>query len=141
MEVYLRELFIPKGCFLVTKLHRDAYFSFLMFGALTVLTETGGAIKEGPCIIPSAAGAKRIAYAHTDFVWATVHPNPTNSTDVQMLEDQIHAESYDELDKIVEMAPEKIDPGKIDSDAEAIIKCFYEHIKETNRARGQLCLD
>jgi hypothetical protein len=122
--VYLRELYVPKGMFLVTKLHRVAYFSFLMFGDLTVLTEEGGKRIQGPCIIPSAAGAKRIAFAHEDFIWATVHPNPDNCTDIEKLEAEIHVEGgYDELDNVIDM-------GSVDSaDVNEVFRNFIDKIK------------
>ena len=56
--VYQRELTVPKGMMLVTFLHRDSYFSWLVKGEATVFTEEGGKRVKGPLLITSPRGAK-----------------------------------------------------------------------------------
>lgn len=104
--MYQRELFIPQGLFLVSHLHRDSYFSWIRQGELTMLTEEGGVRISAPMCMTSSLGCKRILFAHTDSFWITVHPNPTNSTDIEWLESQIHVleGGYDALqDKIIDV--------------------------------------
>ncbi len=88
--MYQRELFIPKGMFLVSELHRDSYFSWVREGELSMITDKGLVRVKAPCAMTSPLGCKRMLYAHEDSWWITVHPNPTNTTDIEELEAQIH---------------------------------------------------
>ena len=131
--VYMREFYSPKGMFIVTKLHTEAYFSWLKDGDVTVLNEKGGERLQGPCLITSPAGAKRIIYAHEAFTWITTHPNPTNSTNIEELEARIHAESYTEIGEPID---------DVEVDISAIIDNFVKHIEHANEeieARRVLC--
>lgn len=95
--VYSREMFIPKGTVIVSKIHRHAHHSFLMKGEITVISEYGGIQRlKAPLVILSTPGAKRIGFAHEDTIWVTVHP--TKKTDLLEIEDEVIAESYDDLE-------------------------------------------
>lgn len=82
--VYAREVFIPKGCVLTGKIHKYAQLNIMSAGELSVLV--GDAIKriKAPFTIVSPAGTKRVAYAHEDTVWTTIHG--TDETDVDKIE-------------------------------------------------------
>ena len=105
--VYMRELTIPKSTFLVSFLHRESYFSYLMEGDLTMLTEDGGQRLKAPMVLTSPRGTKRILYAHETSIWCTSHPNPTNTTDIEELEARIHVTDaegrYEVLDNIIDV--------------------------------------
>lgn len=100
--IYCRQITIPAGLFVVGKIHKDDHPIFLLSGEIILVTEDGQRRLKGPCSIISSPGAKRAAYAVTEVVWTTVHPNPTNTQDLGKLEDIIIAKSYDEYDKFVE---------------------------------------
>lgn len=89
--VYGRELFIPKGTVLTGKIHKHANLNVLVCGDLSVLTEAGIVRVRPPFITVSPAGTKRIAYAHEDSIWLTVHG--TDETDVGRIEEQFIAQS------------------------------------------------
>lgn len=82
--VYARELFIPKGATVVGKTHKYAQLNIMSAGELSVLTEDGVKRVKAPFIIVSPAGTKRVAYAHEDTVWVTIHG--TDETDVDKIE-------------------------------------------------------
>jgi quercetin dioxygenase-like cupin family protein len=94
-NVYVREIFIPKGELVVGKIHKHSHPNFLMKGKVSVLTEEGSKTLEAPMSIISPAGTKRVVYAHEDTIWITVHV--TDKTDLLQIEDEIIAKSYDEL--------------------------------------------
>jgi hypothetical protein len=100
--VYIREIKIPKGYFVVGKLHRDSYTSFIVSGDMSVLTEDGVKRVKGPSWSIAPAGTKRFGYSHEDTVWVTVHANPSNLRDIPTLERIIHAEGYEDLPQIIE---------------------------------------
>jgi hypothetical protein len=100
--VYIREVTIPKGYFVVGKLHKDSYANFILSGDMSVLTEEGIKRVKGPSWTVAPAGTKRFGYSHEDTVWATVHANPENIKDIDKLESMIHAESYEELPAVID---------------------------------------
>jgi hypothetical protein len=107
--VYARELFIPKGTLLTGKIHKYPQFNIMSKGDLSVLTEEGIVRVQAPFAIVSPAGTKRIAYAHEDTVWTTVHG--TDETDLDKIEAHFIAQSEEEFAAFVEQAAiERIEP-------------------------------
>lgn len=89
--VYGRELFIPKDTVLTGKIHKYSQLNVLVKGDISVLTEDGVKRVKPPFIIVSPAGTKRIAYAHEDTIWLTVHG--TKETDIDKIEEHFIAQS------------------------------------------------
>ena len=88
--MYVRELFIPKGMVGVGKMHRHEHPSFLMKGEISVFSsETGLQRLKAPRIIVSKPGTQRVGFAHEDTIWATVHLNPKNHSNVDLIEDEV----------------------------------------------------
>lgn len=93
--LYLRTIFIPKGTVVVGKIHRHRHGNILSQGEVAVLTESGGLEQlRGPITGVSEPGTKRAVYALTDVVWTTIHLNPTNTQDLEQLEREIIAPTY-----------------------------------------------
>jgi len=103
--LYIRRLTIPKGYYLVGKLHKHSYINFIEKGEVTVISDTESKLVKAPCTIHSPPGTKRIGKSHSEVVWVTVHANPTNERDIDKLEDMLHAKSYTEFNQ-VEPLPE-----------------------------------
>lgn len=92
--VYARELEIPKDTVLTGKIHKYTQLNILLRGELSVLVD--GEIKrvKAGFVVVSPPGTKRIAYAHEDSAWLTVHG--TYETDVDLIEEQFIAQSEQE---------------------------------------------
>ena len=56
----------------------------------------------------SPAGVKRIGYAVTDVIWATVHLNPTNTQDMDKLEADVISVSFESYDKFKKAQSRKV---------------------------------
>lgn len=93
--VYAREIRIPAGSLVVGKLHKFQNLNILSEGEISVLSIDGAERMKAPCTIVSSPGVKRLAYAHTDVVWTTIHG--TEETDVDKIEEIFIAKSYDDL--------------------------------------------
>ena len=94
-EMYIREIQIPAGVLIVGKIHRHTHPNFLMSGRVSVFTEEGGIQHlSAPCYMISPAGTKRVVYAHEDTSWVTVHNNPENTTDLEVLENHVIATDF-----------------------------------------------
>lgn len=89
--VYAREIFIPKGTVLTGKIHKYEQINIMSRGEMSVLTEEGVKRVRAPFTVVSPAGTKRIAYAHEDTVWTTIHA--TDETDLEKIEAAFIAKS------------------------------------------------
>ena len=83
-RTYIRELYIPQGVMLTGKIHKYSQFNILIKGEMSVLV--GDEVKriKAPFHIISEAGTKRIAIAHEDCIWITIHG--THETDINKIE-------------------------------------------------------
>ena len=100
--IYVREITIPAGMVIVGKIHKHRHPNFLIKGKVMVITaQKGEEILEGPCFMMSEGGTKRALYAVTDLVWTTIHHNPTNTQDLDKIEDIVIAKNYEEYEKFL----------------------------------------
>ena len=94
--MYARELFMPAGVYLTSKVHKTNHFTFVMYGKAAVIDErTGPTIIEGPCMIKTPAGTKRALQILTDSLWITVHA--TDDTDLDVLDKTMYSTTYLDL--------------------------------------------
>lgn len=87
--LYAREITIPADTLMTGKVHRHEHVSIMLSGEMTVLTEEGMRRITGPQVFISPAGTKRVGYAHTETRWVTVHTNPDDETDVELIEQRL----------------------------------------------------
>lgn len=92
---YVREIFMPKGMLLTSKIHKITHPYFVMKGDVSVLTEEGVLRIKGPFSGITKAGTKRVLYIHEDTIWITVHI--TKETELAKIEEEIIARSFSEL--------------------------------------------
>ena len=97
--VYIRKMTMFQGYVVIGAIHKHKHMCFLLEGHLSVASSSG--VKEyiAPCYIISEPGEKRILYAHKESHWYNTHKNPDNINDVEELEKQIVAISYEEYKK------------------------------------------
>jgi hypothetical protein len=100
--IYVREIFIPAGTYLVGKIHKHEHPNFLLSGIVDIVTEDEDRRIEGPMSLMSPAGTKRALRSITDCVWITVHHNPDNITDLEKIEEFVIAKDYEEYDRMLE---------------------------------------
>lgn len=84
--LYTRKCTIPAGSVVVGKMHRHQHPTFLMSGTVRINTDRGMETITGPHIWISQENAKRALVTLTDCVFATVHLNPTDTTDLEAIE-------------------------------------------------------
>ena len=98
--MYVREIFVPKGNLIVTKIHKKSHPCFIIKGDCSILTEEGVKRVKAPYHMITPAGTKRAVYVHEDTVWVTVHN--TKETDLQKIEKEVIVESFDKFDNILD---------------------------------------
>lgn len=92
--IYAREMHIPADMVLTGKIHKYPQLNILSKGEMSVLTEDGIKRVQAPFTVVSPAGTKRVAYAHTDCVWTTIHQ--TDETDIEKIEAHFVAQTEQE---------------------------------------------
>lgn len=99
--LYGRKIARRAGCLVVTKLHKQENISALIRGKMAVFSEDGYKILEAPQFFVTKPGTKRVIFGIEDYEFTTVHPNPDNERDLDVLESRIIAEDFSELDYVV----------------------------------------
>lgn len=93
--LYLREILMPKGTRIIGKIHATEHFNVILTGSCTVITAEGIEEFKAPHTFISKAGVQKVVVVHEDCQWQTLHV--TDKTDLKEIEDDVIAESYDEL--------------------------------------------
>jgi hypothetical protein len=95
--VYGRELFIPKGNVIVSKIHRAKTFNVIAKGVISVICPNNGYnTYEGPYCFVSEPFTKRVVIAHEDTLWITSH-GYSGSEDLDEVENEIIAKDFEEF--------------------------------------------
>ena len=98
--IYARELFLPAGVILTGKIHKTEHINIISMGDISVITEDGIQRIKAPCTMVVRPGIKRVGFTHTDTIWTTIHA--TTETDLEKLEEELIAPSYDEFFNILD---------------------------------------
>ena len=88
-QAFVREIFNPKGAWIITKIHKVAHPFFLLHGEMSIVTEDGVKRIKAPYHGMTPAGTKRLIFVHEDVVFVTVHA--TKETDL----DKIFTPNYE----------------------------------------------
>ena len=71
--LYTRELFMPKGHFIVGMIHKQEHPTFLLKGELSYLTDDGKVVRiKAPYRIFTQIGTQRLLYMHKDSIMCCV---------------------------------------------------------------------
>jgi hypothetical protein len=94
---YMREMLIPKGTVILGKIHKHAHLNNISVGHVQVYTGEGLLEFKAPHAFISTPGTQRLVHALEDTVWTTYHENPSDTRDLEQLEAEIIATSFDQL--------------------------------------------
>ena len=78
--LYCREMFVPAGVMLTSKIHRTEHPYIISMGSVSVVKKDDngediyGDYMEAPYFGVTYKGTRRVIYAHTDTIWTTIHP-------------------------------------------------------------------
>ena len=99
--VYVRKMTMKEGVAVIGAIHKHLHMCFLTEGHVTVANEEEVVDYIAPCVIISTPGIKRVLRANEDSVWYNIHQNPTNTQDVDKIERNIVAISYEEYENYI----------------------------------------
>jgi hypothetical protein len=87
--LYIREIHAPQDTVLIGHEHHDECWNVMQRGL--VLTINNGTVSEfrAPVMVKSGAHTRKASVVVEDMIWATIHPNPDNETDIAKLEERL----------------------------------------------------
>jgi len=92
--MYGRRLTIPAGMLVVGKIHKHSHLMMVLKGRAKVITEFGFDIVEAGHVSVSQPGAKRVVETIEETTFVTVHHNPEDVEDLEVIERE-HIENED----------------------------------------------
>lgn len=95
--LYAREAILEAGTIGVTGIHEEQNISVMAKGKIAVITEQGCSILEGPKVFTTPSGTRRLIFVIEDTVFVTVHPNPNEERDTDVLVARITAKNFEEM--------------------------------------------
>lgn len=88
--LYIRETRFKAGTVGVSMEHKFAHPFFILTGDVEVVSDTEGVTRyTGPCWGMTQPGTRRKLFARTDTVWLTIHPNPDDTRDIELLANRL----------------------------------------------------
>ena len=98
-QLYLRQMTMQEGQFVVGAIHNHKHIWFLMKGKITV-NDNGEIIDHiAPCYMVSEPGSQRIIYAHEHSIFVNVHKNLSNNKDIKSLEEELVSMTIEEFNQ------------------------------------------
>ena len=99
--IYIREMHLKKDSILIGEIQKFDHVIFLLEGTIKIINESGEyKLLSAPMVFKSKGGTQRIGLAVTDVVWINVHPNPTNTEDLAVIEQNVTCENFNEFNKL-----------------------------------------
>lgn len=93
--LYAREMRVPAGTVVTGKIHKHVNLNIMSAGRMSLWGDDGDLVHvEAPYTVVSPPGVRRVAYAHTDVVWTTIHA--TEETDVDLIEKEFVVSTYEQ---------------------------------------------
>jgi hypothetical protein len=93
--LYVRELLIPKGSIVLSRVHKRPLVNIISTGRVIVIDSNGHNEYVAPCTFISKAGTQRVVYAPEEAVWNTAHLTDVSNPDE--LVDDLTFDNYDEF--------------------------------------------
>ena len=82
-DIYARQILIPEGALITGRIHKFDHFDVMVYGDMTVSTDSGDAKRlTGYNLMKAYAGKKRAGIAHKDTLWVTFHSSPEQDPEV-----------------------------------------------------------
>lgn len=86
--LYCREILLPKGTILTSRIHLTEHPFVISAGVVSIWSDEDGAVTlQAPHTGVTKPGTRRILFAHTDVIFSTFHV--TNETDPDVIVKQI----------------------------------------------------
>ena len=83
-SIYMREVTMPAGSFVIGHEHKTEHFNVVLSGKARVMID--GVIEDiiAPCVFVSKPSVRKVLFIVEEMKWATIHP--TEETDLEILD-------------------------------------------------------
>ena len=98
-QLYMRKMKMKAWSFVISAVHHTAHFWFLLQGRIAVNTNGDMVEHIAPCYESSLEGAKRIIYCLEDCLFINVHKNPTNTKNIDEIEEYLYSFTIEDYNK------------------------------------------
>lgn len=96
--LYMRQIFMPKGSKITSKIHKHRHPFFVLKGSVKVwLDGHGWQLIQAPYKGITESGTRRVLDVLEDTIWVTVHSNPDDTEDLSIIEERVIEEHDNEL--------------------------------------------
>lgn len=86
--LYTRQIFMPAGAIVISKIHKFEHPFLVSKGRVSVIDSHGNCVMiQAPYLGVTKPGTQRVLYCHSDTLWATFHV--TDLTDPEEIVNQI----------------------------------------------------
>ncbi len=92
--LYSREITMPAGGVIISRMHKKDNIAIISKGRVTVWSEEGRQDIVAPFTMITRPGAKRVLYIHEECVWTTVHA--TDAKELELVETLLSVDPEDE---------------------------------------------
>lgn len=89
--VYMREILMPAGTFIIGHEHKTDHFNIILSGRAMAMISGKYFTLEAPASFRSEPGVRKVLFIQEDMRWITVHP--THETDLEKLADELIVKS------------------------------------------------
>lgn len=90
--MYAREMFIPAGVLVTSKVHKTRHIYVVLKGELAVYDGDGIKLVTAGAMGVTEPGTRRVGLAFQDTVWVTFHANPDDESDLEVIEERLSEE-------------------------------------------------
>jgi len=87
--IYIRQIFIPAGAMITSRVHKTEHHFIILKGVIVVKSGTEDVVYRAPYMGITDPGTRRALLAIEDTVWATIHANPDDITDPDVIVETI----------------------------------------------------
>ncbi len=104
--LYIREVLMKKGIFVIGHTHLTEHFNIVLTGRALVMINGNIQRIQAPCIFKSGAGVRKVLFIEEDMRWATTHV--TELTDLAELENALITKSESFKQHLIDMETLKL---------------------------------
>ena len=97
--LYMRQMRMKAGSFVISAMHHTNHFWFLLSGKVIVQADNETVEHIAPCWSYSLKGTKRLIKCIEDCVWINVIANPSNTKDMKEIESNFFSATLEEYNK------------------------------------------
>lgn len=95
--LYMREMTLPAGTVIVGAVHKTEHVTIISKGRVQVVRPDGMEEFTAPATFVSQPGAKNAVHVIEDSVWTTIHANPGDERDIDVLVERFTTSKNSEL--------------------------------------------